>query len=150
MKRLFQIAALGALLTICLGGCSKKNDNKPSSSAASSWSFAGTTYSAGTTVFTNNALLSIAKANSQETLTIQFSSRPSSGTYTVVAANPNNKQCVIQGTSLGGNSALLSQGGGSVNISDDNGKIQASFSNVPMVTVASASAGNLTGNLTEQ
>ena len=149
MKKRFQVILCSLLITIGMCACSKKNDNAPSS-AASSWSFGGATYAAGTTVFTSNSLLSVAKANSQETLSINFNKTPSAGTYTVVAGSPGNNQCVIQATSLGNNAALLSQGGGSVTVTSANGKIHAVFSGIPMVTVTSTSAGALSGDLTEQ
>jgi hypothetical protein len=149
MKKLFQIALLGVGLTICLGACSKKNDNDPKTSASSSWSFGGTTYAAATTVFTNNSLLSIAKANSNETLGILFNAKPAAGTYTVVASNPGSNQCAIQAT-LGANQALLSENSGTVTVSNSNGKIHAVFSGVAMQSVTGTSEGNLSGDLTEQ
>src|ERR1700753_99579 len=148
MKKSFQIAVISLLLTICLGACSKKNDNNPTASASSTWSFSGTTYNAATIVFTNNSLLGVSKANSQETIGILFSSRPAAGSYDVVSTNVSGGQCSIQATGAG-NQVVFSQGGGKVNLTVSGGKIHATFSGVPVVNVSAQAAGSISGDLTE-
>ena len=149
MKRSFQIAALGVLLTICLGACNKKNDNNPNASASSTWSFGGTTYNASTVVFTNNSLLGVSKTNSQETIGLLFSSRPAAGNYQVVSSNVSGGQCSIQATGAG-NQVVFSQGGGTVTVALSGGKLHVTFSGVPVVNVSAQGAGNISGDLTEQ
>jgi len=149
MKTTIKMLALVAIFAIALTGCSKKNDASPSSSSSSNWTVAGTKYTAATTVFTNNSLLGVASSNRQITIGILFSSRPSAGTYTVVSDNVGSGKCSIQASGAG-NAVYLSQGGGQVTVTVNRGKIQASFSGVPMVGVTGTAAGSISGSLTEQ
>ena len=148
MKKSLQIPVSALVIVVLLAACSKKNDNSPSS-AASSWSFGGTSYIAATTVFTNNSLLGVSKANSQQTIGILFSSRPAAGNYTVVSNNIFAGQCSIQATGSG-NKVILSPGGGTVKVELPNGKIHATFSGIPMVDVTGQASASISGDLTEQ
>ena len=148
MKTTVKKMMMAAFFAIALTACGKKNDSSTSPST-STWTVGGANYTASTTVFSGNELLSIDKTNSQVSIGVLFNARPAAGTYTVVSSNIGSGQCTIQATGTG-NNVYVSQGGGKVTITVNNGKLHASFSGVPMVNVSSQPSGTATGELSEQ
>jgi hypothetical protein len=150
MKTLIKKTIFAALIAVAFTSCSKKNDNQPAA-AASSFTLDGTSYSASTTVFTNNTLLAVAKSNSQVTIGLFFTSRPVAGNYTVVGNPKTNRECSIDATG-GGILEYLSNGSnnGEIKVVINNGKIHAIFSDVTVNNMTDQSNATVSGDLTEE
>ena len=144
-------------------GCSKKSENSIQPVTSTTWTISGSTYKGSYTSFTQGELLSM--DNDIITLPqiyILFNNEtPAAGNYTVVNTLTVNSlsagQCYLETNDSGHN--MLYSNGGSVKVTLNNGKVTASFNNVPMVTQTGidgsgnptfTSSGTTSGTLIQQ
>jgi len=122
-------------LAFLLSACKKDHDN--SGSAANSWNFKGTTYTAATVVYVNggsvanlSAIATGATATSEDRLVFEFSTPPaSSGQMPITdSGDPNTVLVSISKLSETGTTLYLNtETNVMANVDIRNGKISASF-----------------------
>ncbi len=161
MKYFIHLASILFLL-VFMNGCNKSKSSLTLPKSNWTWSLSNSHFIGNSTTYADLTLQSVDDPYSPQIwLMINFSTKPDSNSYAVLDYPPFNNatpSCDVEFYS-NGQLQCESTGGGTVNVTITNGKITATFSNIPMGVITGSNSngmrffnpdGTVSGEIIEQ